>query len=171
MATAGVIRWAVGEEFPSRTGLARVAGDVQLAGRRASSRRAPTSASPISQGNVHQPRARQAGERILCVLSLVERLDATTADRPPRPSWTGASRPSLSWAECPRASCMTIPSWPWRRYWAPAGAQRTRAFTELQSHYLFESPGKGNDKGKVERMVGYVRCNFLMPIPSFDRRH
>ena len=37
--------------------------------------------------------------------------------------------------------------------------QRTRAFTELQSHYLFEDrfgrPGKGNDKGKVEGMVGY----------------
>ena len=36
--------------------------------------------------------------------------------------------------------------------------QRTRAFTELQSHYLFEDrfgrPGKGNDKGKVEGMVG-----------------
>ena len=32
--------------------------------------------------------------------------------------------------------------------------QRTRVFTELQSHYLFEDrfgrPGKGNDKGKVE---------------------
>ena len=32
--------------------------------------------------------------------------------------------------------------------------QRTRAFAELQSHYLFEDrfgrPGKGNDKGKVE---------------------
>ena len=36
--------------------------------------------------------------------------------------------------------------------------QRTRAFTELQSHYLFEDrfgrPGKGNDKGKVEGLVG-----------------
>ena len=32
--------------------------------------------------------------------------------------------------------------------------QRTRAFTELQSHYRFEDrfgrPGKGNDQGKVE---------------------
>ena len=45
--------------------------------------------------------------------------------------------------------------------------QRTRAFTGLQSHYLFEDrfgrPGKGNDKGndkgKVEGMVGYVRRN------------
>ena len=49
---------------------------------------------------------------------------------------------------------------------------RTRAFTELQSHYLFEDrfgrPGKGNDKGKVEGLVGYVRRNFLVPIPSFE---
>ena len=49
--------------------------------------------------------------------------------------------------------------------------QRTRAFTEVQSHYLFEDrfgrPGMGNDKGKVEGLVGYMRCNFLMPVPSF----
>ena len=40
------------------------------------------------------------------------------------------------------------------------------------SHYLFEArfgrPGKGNDKGKVEGLVGYVRRNFLVPIPRFD---
>ena len=50
--------------------------------------------------------------------------------------------------------------------------QRTRVFSELQSHYLFEDrfgrPGKGNDKGKVEGLVGYVRRNFLVPVPSFD---
>ena len=50
--------------------------------------------------------------------------------------------------------------------------KRTKAFTELQSHYLFDDrfgrPGKGNDKGKVEDMVGYVRRNFLVPIPSFE---
>ena len=50
--------------------------------------------------------------------------------------------------------------------------QRTRVFPELQSHYLFSDrfgrPGKGNDKGKVESMVKYVRRNFLVPIPSFD---
>jgi transposase len=49
--------------------------------------------------------------------------------------------------------------------------QRTRAFVELQSHYLFLDrfgrPGKGNDKGKVEGLVGYVRRNFLVPIPTF----
>jgi hypothetical protein len=45
-------------------------------------------------------------------------------------------------------------------------------FTELQSHYLFEDrfgrPGKGNDKGKVEGLVGYARRNFLVPIPVFE---
>ena len=50
--------------------------------------------------------------------------------------------------------------------------QRTRVFSELQSHYLFEDrfgrPGKGNDKGKVEGLVGYVHRNFLVPIPSFE---
>ena len=47
--------------------------------------------------------------------------------------------------------------------------QRTRAFTELQSHYLFEDRfGRpGNDKGKVEGLVGYIRRNFLVPVPSF----
>ena len=50
--------------------------------------------------------------------------------------------------------------------------KRTQAFTELQSHYLFDDrfgrPGKGNDKGKVEGMVGYMRRNFLVPVPSFE---
>jgi transposase len=50
--------------------------------------------------------------------------------------------------------------------------QRTRAFTELQSHYLFKDrfgrPGKGNDKGKVEGLVGYARRNYLVPIPVVE---
>jgi len=29
----------------------------------------------------------------------------------------------------------------------------------------FGRPGKGNDKGKVEGLVGYARRNFLVPIP------
>ena len=47
--------------------------------------------------------------------------------------------------------------------------QKTRAFSELQSHYLFADkfgrPAKGNDKGKVEGLVGYARRNFMVPIP------
>lgn len=50
--------------------------------------------------------------------------------------------------------------------------QRTRVFAELQSHYLFVDrfgrPGKGNDKGKVEGLVGFARRNFLVPIPRID---
>lgn len=53
--------------------------------------------------------------------------------------------------------------------------ERTRAFTSLCSHYLFEDrfgrPGKGNDKGKVESLVKNGRRRFLSPVPvavSFD---
>jgi transposase len=49
---------------------------------------------------------------------------------------------------------------------------KTRAFSELQSHYLFADkygrPAKGNDKGKVEGLVGYSRRNFMVPIPHFN---
>ena len=48
---------------------------------------------------------------------------------------------------------------------------KTRAFSELQSHYLFAEkfgrPAKGNDKGKVEGLVGYARRNFMVPIPRY----
>jgi transposase len=48
--------------------------------------------------------------------------------------------------------------------------KKTRAFSELQSHYLFAEkfgrPGKGNDKGKIENLVGYARRNFMVPIPQ-----
>ena len=48
--------------------------------------------------------------------------------------------------------------------------QRTRAFTHLQSHYLFRDrfgrPGKGNDKGKVEALVRTARRTFMVPVPK-----
>src|SRR5277367_708492 len=50
--------------------------------------------------------------------------------------------------------------------------QTTKAFSELQSYYLFADkfgrPAKGNDKGKVEGLVGYSRRNFMVPIPRFS---
>lgn len=50
--------------------------------------------------------------------------------------------------------------------------ERTRGFAELRSHYLFLDrfgrPGKGNDKGKVEGLVGYARRNFLVPVPRVE---
>jgi len=49
--------------------------------------------------------------------------------------------------------------------------QRTRTFSELQSHYLFADrfgrPGKGNDKGNVEGVIGFGRRNYLVPMPRF----
>jgi transposase len=53
--------------------------------------------------------------------------------------------------------------------------QRTRAFTELVSHYLFQErfgrPGKGNDKGKVEALVAVRnRCFNLAKTCSIGFR-
>ena len=66
---------------------------------------------------------------------------------------------------------MTTPGLRWPASSVTAKRQRTRVFSELRSHYLFEDrfgrPGKGNDKGKVEGIVGYCRRNFLVPMPRF----
>jgi transposase len=55
------------------------------------------------------------------------------------------------------------------KIWGDGKRERTRAFTELVSHYLFRDrfgrPGKGNDKGKVEGLVKYARANFMTPVP------
>jgi len=49
--------------------------------------------------------------------------------------------------------------------------QRTQRFSAMLSHYVigdrYGRPGKGNDKGKVEGLVGYGRRNFMVPIPRF----
>jgi len=46
---------------------------------------------------------------------------------------------------------------------------KTEAFERFQWHYRFEArfctPGRGNEKGHVENKVGYVRRNFLTPLP------
>ena len=65
---------------------------------------------------------------------------------------------------------MTTRPWRWARILGDGTRQRTRAFTHLQSHYLFRDrfgrPGKGNDKGKVEALVKTARRKFLVPIPK-----
>ena len=49
--------------------------------------------------------------------------------------------------------------------------QRTQRFSAMLSHYVIRDrygrPGKGNDKGAVEGLVGYGRRNFMVPIPRF----
>lgn len=46
----------------------------------------------------------------------------------------------------------------------------TDGFLQLQSHYLFQEhfclAARGNEKGVVERIVGYSRANFLVPVPQ-----
>lgn len=49
--------------------------------------------------------------------------------------------------------------------------KRTRRFSAMLSHFVitdrYGRPGKGNDKGKVEGLVGYARRNFMVPMPRF----
>ena len=48
----------------------------------------------------------------------------------------------------------------------------TREFLRLQSHYLFQEHfclvRRPNEKGHVERLVGFARRNFLVPVPQVD---
>lgn len=48
---------------------------------------------------------------------------------------------------------------------------RAKLFSGFLSHYLIRDrygrPGKGNDKGGVEGLVGYARRNFMVPMPRF----
>ena len=49
--------------------------------------------------------------------------------------------------------------------------KRATLFSSFLSHYVivdrYGRPGKGNDKGNVEGLVGYSRRNFMVPIPRF----
>jgi len=48
----------------------------------------------------------------------------------------------------------------------------TESFRRFTAHYRFEpvfcNPGQGNEKGNVEKKVGYIRQNFFVPIPELD---
>jgi transposase len=49
--------------------------------------------------------------------------------------------------------------------------KRATLFSGLLSHYVIEDrygrPGKGNDKGALEGIVGWSRRNFMVPLPRF----
>jgi transposase len=48
----------------------------------------------------------------------------------------------------------------------------TREFLRLQSHYLFQEHfclvRRANEKGHVERLIGFARRNFLVPVPLVE---
>jgi transposase len=56
-----------------------------------------------------------------------------------------------------------------RRVVGGRGAEVTRGFLRLQSHYLFEHHfcrvRRANEKGHVEGVVGFARRNFMVPVP------
>ena len=94
-----------------------------------------------------------------------------TRRRRRRPGWTATTGPFAFFGGIPQSILYDNDKCPVSRILPDGTRQRTRAFSGLQSHYLFQDrygrPGKGNDKGKVEGLVGYARRNFMVPIPRF----
>src|SRR6266481_60534 len=89
------------------------------------------------------------------------------------PCWWKDTCPHLLISgECRGRSSTKTRSWRWPRFWGRSAEED--AGCELQSHRLFKEkfgrPGKGNDKGKVEGLVGYARRNSLVPIPRVGSR-
>ena len=90
-----------------------------------------------------------------------------TPPRSWRPSWTGTSRAfeffggvfSELWYDNPKTAVVKILSGPERI--------EHEHLSRLRAHYLFESsfctPGEAHEKGSVEKLVGYVRRNALVP--------
>lgn len=50
--------------------------------------------------------------------------------------------------------------------------EQTTGFIGLRCHFLFEEAfatvARGNEKGGVENLVGFVRRNFMVPLPDFE---
>jgi len=45
-------------------------------------------------------------------------------------------------------------------------------FIEFSSSYLYDAnfcnPAHGNEKGRIENLIGFIRENFFVPVPKFD---
>jgi transposase len=56
--------------------------------------------------------------------------------------------------------------------WGKHVRKEQKDFVQLKAHYAFHSafcnPGKGNEKGLVEGLVGWSRRNILVPVPHVD---
>ena len=74
-------------------------------------------------------------------------------------------QPSIQWIDGPTNRCLVA------RILPDGTRKRARLFSGLLSHYVIEDrygrPGKGNDKGSVEGIVGWSRRNFMVPLPRF----
>ena len=85
--------------------------------------------------------------------------------------WEGHVKAFRYWGGVPRRILYDNTTLAVARILGDGTRQKTQAFSELQSHYLFEErfgrPGKGNDKGKVENLVKVARRSFFVPRPRF----
>src|SRR4051794_11414188 len=100
-------------------------------------------------------------------------LSKPTPPSAPKPFWTGMDGHVAAFSflgGVPRSILYDNTKLAVARILGDGRRERTRSFAELQSHYLFLDrfgrPGKGNDKGKVEGLVGYARRNYLVPLPE-----
>ena len=63
--------------------------------------------------------------------------------------------------------CTTMTAALWPRLCRMVRASARSGSAPMLSHYVigdrYGRPGKGNDKGKVEGLVGYGRRNFMVP--------
>ena len=94
--------------------------------------------------------------------------------------WEGHVKAFRYWGGVPRRILYDNTTLAVARILGDGTRQKTQAFSELQSHYLFEErfgrPGKGNDKGKVENLVKVRAAELLRaatPVPklgSVERR-
>src|SRR5438067_13077010 len=89
--------------------------------------------------------------------------------RPPKRSVTGTTPPSRSSARCRARSCTTTQRWRWRASWAMGCDSARVCSASCNPITLFDDrfgrPGKGNDKGKVKGLIGWIRRNLLVPVP------
>ena len=122
-----------------------VAGDVRAALPRAGQCQCDFGEALVVIGGVEH----KAHYFILDLPTAQDALSRPTRRRPPRRSWMATFQRLRSWAGAPEH--------PVRQYQSGGGRilgdgrrKRTRAFTELQSHYLFDDrfgrPARGNDK-------------------------
>ena len=95
------------------------------------------------------------------LISMLRSLARTTRRPSIKATATGTCAPSTSLVACRGRILYDNTKIAVARILGDGRRQRTRVFSELQSHYLFTDrfgrPGKGNDKGKVEGLVGYAR--------------
>lgn len=95
-----------------------------------------------------------------------QKLEAFLAGHVAALEWLGGV-PEHCVFDNPKTAVTKILTGPWR--------EENEIFSSLKAHYLFDAefcnPAKGNEKGSVENLVGYVRRNALVPVrdyPSFE---